>query len=510
MEEKIIIKNIKTNKTFLHPRKDELKSDETYKQEEVPPNFSFGFFRISNNGELVFSNSTLTGLLGYASEKELLAKIKLDKYLKNNFSSKKYFSLLKNTFGTKSTTAKWTKKNGESVLLKEYCQAVEDESGEIIFFDIALEDITEKETNRRLINDIMVGDYSIFKALPDILFVVSSTGIFIENKTNNFDNIFPGINTIKGKSINELFSTQITNQFLSAIEKTIQSGDLQKFEFQFANDLKLQFFEARLVLTSNDNVLVLLRDITEQKLSEIKIKKFTEELEQINKSKDKFFSIIGHDLRTPINGLLGYSEILANEIDILEKNEIKEYASSIIEISRTTNNLLTNLLEWSRIQTGRITFQPVNINLFNAVNTVFNFLNASAHQKKIELISYVDSNTIIYADENMLQSILMNLCGNAIKFTNCCGRVNVYCNEEKDNFIIQVEDNGLGISKLNLKNIFKEQSYFSTLGTAKEKGTGLGLILCKEFVEKHSGKIWVESCEDKGTTFYFTIPKNIV
>jgi signal transduction histidine kinase len=137
-------------------------------------------------------------------------------------------------------------------------------------------------------------------------------------------------------------------------------------------------------------------------------------------------------------------------------------------------------------------------------------LNANAQQKNIELNNLVDPGTIIYADENMLQSILMNLCGNAIKFTNRDGIVKIYCTEEKDNFVILVEDNGLGISKLNLKNLLKENSYFSTYGTAKERGTGLGLILCKEFIEKHSGKIWVESCEGKGTTFYFTIAKKII
>jgi signal transduction histidine kinase len=509
MEERIIIKNIKTNKTFLPPQIEELKSETKFAQENNLPDFSFGFFRISSQGDLIFINKALLNLLEYTSEKELLKKIDIEENLVNNFSLYKYRLLFKGGIDKEPPINKWIKNSGESILLKEHAQLVKNEKGETIYFDIMVEDVTEKEFNKRLLNDINIGDYSIFKAIPDILFVVSEKGSFIENKTNNFNNLFPRGGNYIGKSMKDLFSQTIADQFLEAIENTVLFGELQKFEFQIENNKLPYFYEARLVLTSNNQVLVLLRDITEQKLSEIKIKKFTEELEQVNKSKDKFFSIIGHDLRTPINGLLGYSEILANEIDILEKDEIKEYASSIIDISRTTNNLLTNLLEWSRIQTGRITFQPVTTNLFNIVNTVFNFINASAHQKNIDLINHVTPQTLIYADENMIQSILINLCSNAVKFTNAGGRVCVYCNEEKDNNIIQVEDNGQGISKLNLKNILKEQSYFSTIGTAKEKGTGLGLILCKEFVEKHSGNIWVESCEGKGTTFYFTIPKNI-
>ncbi len=510
MEEKIVIKNIKTNKSFLQPVKEELKSDLQGQQKEFAPNFSFGFFRITKRGELVFANSALIKLIGFESLEELSEKINHDKYLKNNFSAKKYSSFFKDTFGKESLTNNWIKKNGQSILLKEYIQPVENETGEIIFFDIVVEDITEKEFSKRLINDIKVGDYSIFKALPDILFVVSSEGTFIEWKTNNYNNLFPRSSFFKGKSVNDLFPEPIARQFLSALESTIRTGELQTFEFQLGDAAKLQFFEARFAITSNDQVLIILREITEQKQSEFKIKKFTEELEQINKTKDKFFAIIGHDLRTPINGLLGYSEILVNDIEILGKEEIKEYASSIMDISKTTNNLLTNLLEWSRVQTGRITFQPCSINLCSNINMVIDFLNANAQQKNIELNNLVDPGTIIYADENMLQSILMNLCGNAIKFTNRDGIVKIYCTEEKDNFVILVEDNGLGISKLNLKNLLKENSYFSTYGTAKERGTGLGLILCKEFIEKHSGKIWVESCEGKGTTFYFTIAKKII
>ena len=158
------------------------------------------------------------------------------------------------------------------------------------------------------------------------------------------------------------------------------------------------------------------------------------------------------------------------------------------EISKSTNTLLNNILDWSRVQTGRISFQPEIIDLSYSVKRILNLLNASASNKNISLINLVEQGTHIYADENMLHSILINLAGNAIKFTNNDGAIQIACEELDNYFHLFVSDNGIGISKMNIEKLLDSNIIHSTNGTAKEKGTGLGLLLCKEFVEKHSGK----------------------
>jgi signal transduction histidine kinase/ligand-binding sensor domain-containing protein len=232
----------------------------------------------------------------------------------------------------------------------------------------------------------------------------------------------------------------------------------------------------------------------------------TTELFELNASKDKFFSIIAHDLRNPFNNIIGFSELLIEDIKSGDHSRNEKYAGMINISAVQTLRLLENLLEWANSQTGKIPFKPQPIKLGELLNEEFSMLNDLAVRKKIELKSSLTDNLMIMADKNMVLTILRNLISNAIKFTHKNGKVEVSARIKNKNAEISVSDNGIGMTKDTIAKIFRIDTTLSTRGTENEKGTGLGLFLCKEFIEKHGGKIWVESESGKGSIFKFLLP----
>lgn len=233
-----------------------------------------------------------------------------------------------------------------------------------------------------------------------------------------------------------------------------------------------------------------------------------DELKQANANKDKFFSIIAHDLRGPFSGFLGLSELLTTEFDQLEKTEIVQIGESLNKAAKRVFELIENLLEWARAQMGRIEFTPVQINLQEAIDRISKIFKATANNKDISLENNVDDDIIVFADNNMLNTILRNLTSNALKYTVRGGKITYSSNAQDDNSIeINVTDTGVGMKEEVMEKLFRIDVKHSTPGTEKEQGTGLGLLLCKEFVEKHNGKISVKSVLNQGSTFTFTLPK---
>jgi signal transduction histidine kinase len=230
----------------------------------------------------------------------------------------------------------------------------------------------------------------------------------------------------------------------------------------------------------------------------------SEELERLNQVKDKFFSIISHDLRSPINALSGL-------LDLLDKGAVKpeELSKHIHELKSRFNHtrtLLNNLLDWTLLQMDKLSLQPARIDLQKIVDENIQLL-ASVPNKQITLHNEVPPGTIGFADSNTVNLVIRNLMTNAIKFTNDGGKVSIRAEDQDSEWLISVRDNGVGMNDEVLKILFDKTAPYTTRGTANEKGTGLGLILCKEFVEKNGGRIFVESQEGKGSKFSFTVPK---
>jgi signal transduction histidine kinase len=247
------------------------------------------------------------------------------------------------------------------------------------------------------------------------------------------------------------------------------------------------------------------RDVTERKKAEEIICQQNRELQELNATKDKFFSIIAHDLRSPFSSLLGFSDLLLKNPDEYNKEGIIRIVNQINNISDQTFKLLENLLNWSKLQTGAMIPQPKECNFKDLVYDVFQLNTEIAKGKNITLRNLV-GNIIVNCDPEMTKTILRNLISNALKFTNNNGVVSIEATQ-RDSFVeIQISDTGVGIPSELIAHLFRIDTTFSTIGTANELGTGLGLHLCKELIEKQGGKIWVKSEIGKGSEFHITIP----
>lgn len=242
-----------------------------------------------------------------------------------------------------------------------------------------------------------------------------------------------------------------------------------------------------------------------KKNSEQQLKLFSEELQELNASKDKFFSIIAHDLKSPFQGLIGLSRLIVEEYSELSEVELKGFVQALNESAESTYSLIENLLEWSRLQTGRIKFNPASIDIYNIIEEIKMLLYQTAELKKIKITNKVPSDTLIWGDKYMLSSLLQNLMSNSIKFTNRFGEIIVDSAIKDKMMEVYISDNGVGIDLDDIHKIFRIDATFSTRGTEQEKGTGLGLILCKEIVNRHGGKIRIESEKDKGTKVIFSL-----
>lgn len=254
--------------------------------------------------------------------------------------------------------------------------------------------------------------------------------------------------------------------------------------------------------------LVSFQDITERKKAEKAIREIGDKLFHLNADKDRFISILSHDLRSPFNALLGLSEVLKEDVRKLDINGIENIANDINTTAQRTYNLLEDILTWARAQQGKISFEPQILSFAEICIDIHKTLNLAANAKNITLDYLKADHIYVFADINMLKTILRNLVSNAIKFTNNGGTINISAIQSDSDITISVSDNGIGIPPDSLAKLFDISEVLSTKGTADETGTGLGLLLCKEFVEKHGGRIWVESEVGKGSEFKFTLPFN--
>ncbi len=305
----------------------------------------------------------------------------------------------------------------------------------------------------------------------------------------------------------DIFNSFIKTVFNSSVKHSCELKVMNKDKRIFY--VLLEGLKLDDILESDQKCQVALIDLTEYKRIEDSLKKSNEELKILNTTKDKFFSIITHNLRSPFEAVLNYSELLATELETLSQEEIIQFSRGLDEILNNLYGLLENLFHWSMMQRNMLENNPENLNLYDLVNKIIKISNQSAKEKKIPLFNNINTGTLVYADIDMLRLVVRNLIVNAIKFTQTKGQI-IVSSIERDDFIeVSVRDTGIGIEPEKTSELFNFNKLFTTDGTAGEKGTGLGLPLCKEFVERNDGKIWVESELGKGSKFTFTLRKTI-
>jgi len=312
---------------------------------------------------------------------------------------------------------------------------------------------------------------------------------------------------VLGKTHREasVLDSKQSKQFELALEKVFELKQPQSGQFRIETPKGKTFYDWRLFPEFNseneiNSVLEVSRDISNLKQSE-------NELLQLNFDKDRFMSILGHDLKGPLYTTLEISELLAANIQEYEKSELETILAEMSQSMRITYNLLDDIVTWSKAQSGKVPFNPQKLHIAESCEQVMELLGPKAKAKNITVELHAGDMLTVLADIDMLKTVLRNLLSNAIKFTNEGGKILIMVEDKVDQTSLSVSDNGIGISQKNLDKLFNITEFYTTKGTAKERGTGLGLMLCKEFVEKHGGTISVESQEGKGSTFRFNIPK---
>ncbi len=352
--------------------------------------------------------------------------------------------------------------------------------------------------------------HTIFNNMGDSVFVKDDQSrLLLVN--DSFCTIF-GLprSEILGKTLAEHVPPEERERFLKIDQEVIENG-LEKINEETLTigdkTRTISTRKSRFVDKKGEKYLVgAIRDMTEQKKAEQDLKESEAKFRALNDTKDKLFSIIGHDLRNPFNNILVLSDLLTDSLKTKDVSTCEQYVELINSTAKNTLLLLENLMNWAQTQTGQIQYFSQKINLTSTIQEIIELSNSIAKTKGISL-NQVESETVeVYSDEKILKTVLRNLISNAIKFTHHGGNIDVITTQHQNEIAISISDNGVGMDQETTKKLFTATTNVSERGTSNEKGSGFGLIICKEFVEKLGGTIWVESRLGKGSDFKFTLP----
>ncbi len=460
-------------------------------------------------GIIEYTNKKFTDLTGYTKTEAIGRNPKI---LNAGTQAKEYYA---DMWKTISAGKIWKgefhnkKKNGEFFWELVTITPIIDESGKITNYLAIKEDYTARKKAEEALNVSEEKFRKLFDVVPALLDAFDENGKCIYwNK--ECEKVF-------GWTIDEINSVENSLALFypdPKIRQEVLESVTNQPEAVFKEWRPLtKKGEERIVMWSNvlldDNTVINIgHDITELKNTEKELKAHELELSEAVATKDKFFSIISHDLKSPFNAILGFTNILLEKHREYDEDEREELIKYISNSANNAFNLLENLLTWSRNQSGTLTFSPEYVYLKILVYETISDLEEVAHNKNIQILETISKNDIVFADKNMLATVFRNLISNALKFTPKGGKIHITSKTKEDNNFIEVSvtDTGVGILENRINDLFRIDKNTTTKGTENERGTGLGLILCKEFIEKHGGKIWVESKINEGSTFKLTIP----
>lgn len=320
---------------------------------------------------------------------------------------------------------------------------------------------------------------------------------------------------IIGKTPFEIFPPEEAEKRLRLVRQVFKTGEKGELEVKVVNTESIEKFYTTMVDPIKDDqgnilwVACISKDITNHKIAEEELRLKNDMLKASSAEKDKFFSIVAHDLRGPMNGFLGLTSIMADDIEELSAFELKEIATTMRTSAVNIYRLIENLLEWSKMQRGNINFEPQPMFLKSSLTKSIELMKDTAIKKEIELRINIPEHNVVFADIHMLETVIRNLISNAIKFSFKGGVIEISASKTKNDMMrIVVKDSGIGMNPEMANKLFKLTENINRKGTEGEPSTGLGLILCKEFVEKQGGLIWAESTEGVGSSFIFTLPQS--
>ena len=366
---------------------------------------------------------------------------------------------------------------------------------------------------------------AITQSLPDPIFIIDEDGTYIDIFGGSDRSKYHDGKALIDKNAFEFLDPNTAKDFYNNIQKALETNDTVTHVYSLSiNDLRneidpnapgpegMMWFEAHITplgKIKNKKRLVawVTFNITERYNLNRELQREKEALKKANQTKDKLFSVIAHDLVNPFSSFQQILEIILNNYESFDDETRKDYLTKTYQLARSNNELLQNLLNWSRVQRNKLTLEYSTINLHDLVQENTSYLLSNAKDKNIQIINFVHPETSIQADENALSIVIRNLISNAIKFTYIDGKVEISDYQENNEVILKIKDNGKGMDQKTLSSIFNTEEINSSYGTNNEKGSGLGLMLCKEFIERHNGKIWAESLPDKGSEFFISLPR---
>jgi len=376
-------------------------------------------------------------------------------------------------------------------------------------------DITDQKLAEIALQETKESYLDIFNTVSEAIYVMDESGTFIDVNEGAAKMYLCSNEEIIGQSLISVAAPLLNDmdEIMSLIDAVKETGEPAFFDF-WAERKNGEIFPKEVIVNKGkyfgkDVLIITARDITEKKQEEERMKFKNEELLNLNAEKDKFFSIVAHDLRSPFNSFLGLTQIMAEDLQSLSMSQIQNIALSMSKSANNLYALLENLLAWSRLQRGLTSFDPKTFPLVPKISESLDLVCEMANRKGIETILNFQEDLVVFADQNMLESTIRNVALNAVKFTNKGGKITISARSASRNSIeISIRDTGIGMSRELLDKLFRIDEHISRAGTEGEASTGLGLLLSKEFIEKHGGRIWAESEEGRGSTFYFTFPSN--
>ena len=478
-------------------------------------NSSIGIYRSTPDGKILLANPALVKMLRYSSFEELRElDLKKKSYFKKN-DRKSFLENIERDGEVVGFETEWLRKDNTTIFVRENSRSVKDESGNILFLEGTVEDITE----RVIAEQELRKERELFMGGPVIIINKKAT----PGAPASY--VSPNIKTTLGYEPKEIISNPaISAQIIHPDDRDRVSNEVKAYieagVFNFEQEYRLKnkagkycwYSDFTHVIKNSDGEITdyhaYLFDITSRKEAEEALSHSEKELRNLNTMKDKFFSVIAHDLRSPFQGLLGMSNILLEDEELTDE-ERKSFMQKLHDGLKTQYNFIDNLLTWNRSQRGAIEFNPESNNLSSIIQETLSLLNESIVKKGLIIINNFDDDIFAVFDRNILATVIRNLISNAVKFTSNGGEISISIHEQDGSIIFSVKDTGVGIEKINLDRLFRIDTHFSTKGTEEESGSGLGLIICRDFIEKHNGKIWVESEIGKGSTFSFSIPKSL-
>ena len=458
------------------------------------------------------ANPAFCDLLGYSVE-EVKTLTLYDIVANDKFSIDTFMQKLSSTGGMPLGERIWRRKDGSDVQVEVTANKIELGGREILFF--VGRDITDRKKAEQSLKESEIKLNVILQSTADGILAIDANGKVI--KTNErFAQLWRIPQRIIESGDSKTLLDSVLGQlidpdkFISKVKMLYNSSDEDLDQIYFKDGRIFERYSAPLIMPDKSLGRVWsFRDITKQKHAEEEINSRNKQLSTLNAEKDKFFSIIAHDLKSPFNGFLNLTELMAQRSDDFSLAEFAENSKLLNESARNLYKLLENLLTWAQMQRDTITFIPKEFNLYDTILQNIEIINQRALQKGITIINEVPAFERIYADEKMVDTIFRNLLSNAVKFTGKGGKVFIKSVLSDNDIIITIEDTGIGIPENDIEKLFKIEEKVSTAGTEGESSTGIGLLLCKEFIERNGGNIWVESEKGKGSKFIFTLLKSI-